>query len=141
MKVILDSNVVVAAFSSRGLCQSLFELCLDRYTIIISDHILSEISRILHKKFKMPREKVGAIVDYLNEFCECSDYEKLENAVCRDKDDDEILALAQSTKADYIITGDKDLLVLKNFDSIPIVPPRQFWDIARKEGTQESSDY
>ena len=137
MKVILDSNIVVAAFSSRGLCQSLFELCLDRYTIIISDHILTEISRVLHKKFKMPREKVEAIIDYLNEFCECVQYEKLENAVCRDKDDDEILALGQRIKADYIITGDKDLLVLKSFNSIPIVLPRESWNIARKEGTQD----
>ena len=137
MKIILDSNVIIAAFSSRGLCQSLFELCLDRHDIIISDHILSEISRILHKKFKMPRGKVEAIIDYLNELCECVDHEKLENAVCRDKDDDEILALSQSIKADYIITGDKDLLVLKSFNSIPIVLPREFWNIARKEGTQD----
>jgi putative PIN family toxin of toxin-antitoxin system len=137
MKVILDSNVIVAAFSSRGLCQSLFELCLDRHDIIISDQILSEISRILHKKFKMPREKIEAIIDYLNEFCEYVDYQKLENAVCRDKDDDEILALGLSIKADYIITGDKDLLVLKSFNSIPIVLPREFWNIVRKEGTQD----
>ncbi|MCP5107637.1 MAG: putative toxin-antitoxin system toxin component, PIN family [bacterium] len=133
MKIIPDSNVIVAAFSSRGLCHSLFELCLDRYEIIISNHILSEIYRILYEKFKMPHEKVEAINDYLKEFCECMDYEKLENPICRDKDDDEILALARSTKADYIITGDKDLQVLKNFDSIPIVSPREFWDIARKE--------
>lgn len=137
MKVILDSNVVVAAFSSRGLCQSLFELCLDRYDIIISNQILSEVFRILHKKLKMPHEKVEVIIDYLNEFCECVDYEKLEKTVCRDKDDDEILALGQSIKADYIITWDKDLLVLKSFNSIPIVLPREFWNIVRKEGTQD----
>jgi putative PIN family toxin of toxin-antitoxin system len=133
MKVILDSNIIVAAFSSRGLCQSLFELCIDRYEIIISNHILKEIYRILHEKFKMPREKVEAIIDYLNEFCECSIYEKLENEVCRDKDDDEISALAESTRADYIVSGDKDLLVLENFNMIPIVSPREFWNIARKE--------
>jgi len=133
MKVILDSNVIVAAFSSRGLCQSLFELCLDRFDIIVSDHILSEIFKILHKKFKMPREKVEAIIDYLNEFCECVDYKKLENAVCRDKDDDEILALGQCIRVDYIITGGQDLLVLKSFNSIPIVQPREFWNIARKQ--------
>jgi uncharacterized protein len=105
MKIILDSNVIIAAFSSRGLYQSLFELCLDRHDIIISDHIPAKISSILHKKFKMPREKVEAIINYLNEFCECVNYIKLENAVCRDKDDDEILALSQSTNADYIING------------------------------------
>jgi predicted nucleic acid-binding protein len=85
----------------------------------------------------MPSKKVEAIINYLNEFCECKDYEKLENAVCRDKDDDEILALSQSIRADYIITGDKDLLVLKSFNSTLIVLPREFWYIARQEGTQD----
>ncbi len=36
MKIVLDSNILVAAFATRGLCSSLLELCLDRYEIIIS---------------------------------------------------------------------------------------------------------
>ena len=92
MKVILDSNVIVAAFAARGLCHSLFELCLDRCRIIISEHILSEVYRILHEKFKMPRSRVDAVRAYLVEFCENAHYEKLKEPTCRDKDDDEILA-------------------------------------------------
>jgi putative PIN family toxin of toxin-antitoxin system len=133
MKIILDSNVIIAAFSSNGLCHSLFELCVTKYNIIISDHILSEVHRILHDKFKMPPKKVDEVIHYLKEFCNMQKYEKLKENVCRDKDDDEILALAKSASVDYIITGDKDLLILETFDSIPIISHWNFWQIAKTE--------
>ncbi len=132
MNLILDSNVIVSAFSSRGLCSSIFELCLDRYTIIISKFILSEVYKTLYNKYKMPQNNVDMIVEYLTEFCMVKDYEKFGKRVCRDKDDDEILALGESSKAKYIITGDKDLLILKKFHSIKILTPREFWEVVRK---------
>jgi len=46
--------------------------------------------------------------------------------VCRDPDDDNILAAAVSGKCDCIITGDKDLLVLKEYEGIDIFSPRDF---------------
>jgi predicted nucleic acid-binding protein len=42
--VVLDTNVLVAAFATRGLCQSVFELCLDRHTIAISDPLIQELT-------------------------------------------------------------------------------------------------
>ncbi len=133
MKIILDSNVIVAAFSARGLCHELFELCVDRFRIICSEHILSEISRCLLEKLGMPQKGVKEIIDYLRKFCESQPYDRLEESICRDKDDDEILALAISAGVDYIITGDKDLLILGDFQSIPVVSPRDFVNIIRKE--------
>lgn len=137
MQILLDSNVIIAAFSARGLCHALFELCVDRYRIILSDHILTEISRNLLEKFKIPRKIVTEIIDYLIESCEIHQYGQLEKSVCRDKDDDEILALARALAVDYIITGDQDLLVLGNFQSIPIVSPRDFWSIIKDGKTND----
>jgi len=131
MKIVLDSNIIIAAFSSRGLCASVFELCLDRYTIMISDFILSEVSRILQDRFKMPPTNVKTILNYLKEFCIVASYNKLQKRICRDPFDDEILALAISNGVDYIITGDKDLLDLKDYQSIKILSPRQFWTIVK----------
>jgi uncharacterized protein len=51
---------------------------------------------------------------------------RLESPVCRDPDDDNILAAAISGKCDCIITGDKDLLVLKQYEGIDIFTPRDF---------------
>ncbi len=134
MKVVLDSNIYIAAFSSHGLCSSLFELCLDSTTIIISDHIISEIYKIFSEKIKLPADKVNEIISYLKEKCKLISYKKLEKRVCRDEDDDNILALAKIGKVDYIITGDKDLLVLEKFGLIPIVGPRDFWNIVKEKG-------
>ena len=131
MKIVLDSNIIIAAFSSRGLCASVFELCLDRYTIMISDFILSEVSRILQNRFKMPPKNVKTIANYLKEYCVLTSYDKLPKRICRDPFDDEILALAITNGVDYIITGDKDLLDLKAYQSIKIISPRQFWTIVK----------
>jgi len=133
MKVVLDSNIYIAAFSSRGLCSSLFELCLDSTNIMISEHILSELSRAFIESIKLPLDKVNDIISYLREHCEVVDHKKLDNRFCRDIDDDNILALAKECKADYIITGDEDLLVLEIFESIPILRPRDFWNIIRNK--------
>ncbi len=133
MKVVLDTNIYIAAFAARGLCTSLFELCLDRIAVIISEHIISEVSKNLSKKIKLPSDKIDEIIEILREKCEVTDYKKLESKICRDADDDNILALAEYNKAEYIITGDEDLLVLEKFRSVPIMGPRGFWEILRKQ--------
>jgi len=135
MKIILDSNVIIAAFAGRGLFHSIFELCLDRYTVVISDHILSEVHKNLCKKLRMPKQKADRIVSFLNEFCIIEDYDKLKKKICRDKDDDEILGLAKSSEAQYIISGDQDMLILEQFEITKIVSPRQFWEIAKQSAT------
>jgi predicted nucleic acid-binding protein len=45
MRIVLDTNVIVAAFAARGLCADVFEVCLENHTIIISEFILSEVEK------------------------------------------------------------------------------------------------
>ena len=132
MIVVLDSNVIVAAFAGRGLCSSVFELCINKYTICISEHILTEVKKALTKKIKLPATKAAAINEYLQEFCQVNTYAPLCSPICRDSDDDNILALSVQSNADYIITGDTDLLEVKSFGEIPIISPRRFWEIAKQ---------
>jgi len=131
MKIVLDSNIIVAAYAGRGLCNSVFELCLDRYSVIISDFILKEVYRTLHNKLKMPIKNVQIIIDYLKEFCILSEYEKLKEIICRDKNDNDIIALTLSNNVGYLITGDNDLLVLKKYKNVKIISPRDFWVIVK----------
>jgi putative PIN family toxin of toxin-antitoxin system len=131
MRIILDTNVILAAFAGRGLAHTLFELCLEKHEIIISEHILSEIQKNLQKKLRMPKDKVLMITGYLKEFCTFSRYKTLDKDACRDIDDIKILGLAEVAKPDYIITGDSDLLVLRKFHSVPIITPREFWEISK----------
>ena len=131
MKVILDTNVIFSAFAARGLANAVFELCLDKHTIIMSEHILSELQRNLQKKLKMPRDKIQLIIEYLREFCFISDFKRLDRRICRDIDDVKILGLSERANPDYIITGDADLLALKEHHGVPIITPREFWEISK----------
>ena len=131
MRVILDTNVILAAFAGRGLANGVFELCLDKHEIILSEHILTELKKNLQKKLKMPEDKVQRIIEYLREFCTISHYKRLDRMVCRDAEDAKILGLSEVAEPDYIITGDSDLLSLKEFNSVPIITPREFWEISK----------
>ena len=129
MKIVLDSNVIIAAFAARGLCESVMEVCLSEHEIAISDHLLDEILRNLRLKLKLPTNIVDNIGELLREHATISIPAPLESDVCRDPDDIKILGLAVASNADYIVTGDKDLLVLKRFQGISILTPRSFSDI------------
>jgi len=132
MKIITDSNVIVAAFSSHGLCKSLFEFLIENHTIVISEYILQEVDRIFIKKFKMPKDKVDEIILFLRETALISDYSIPFKQISRDVNDDPILGICEKQNVDYILTGDKDLLVLKKYKNVRIVSPREIWSIFKK---------
>jgi len=129
MKIVLDANVIIAAFAARGLCESIMEVCLIEHKIVLSDDLLDEILRNLRLKIKLPTNIVDNIGELLREHSNISVPVPLASDVCRDPDDIKILGLAIASNSDYIVTGDKDLLVLKSFQGIPILNPRSFSDI------------
>ena len=57
MKVVLDTNVLVAAFAARGLCEAVFVVCLERHDRLISEHILKELRRHLTGTLKIPAKQ------------------------------------------------------------------------------------
>jgi uncharacterized protein len=61
----------------------------------------------------------------VRQLAEVIDPPPLTQPVCRDPDDDEVLALAIAAQADLIVSGDNDLLVLQQFRGIPILSPAQ----------------
>ncbi|HPJ39277.1 MAG TPA: putative toxin-antitoxin system toxin component, PIN family, partial [Spirochaetota bacterium] len=96
--------------------------------------ILREVSKNLEKKFRIPRKSINEVVAYLSEFCTILNCEKLPENVCRDRDDDGIISLAFQNAVKYIITGDKDLLVLEKYKMVRIITPREFWALSKKSG-------
>jgi len=126
MKIVLDANVVIAAFAARGLCDSILELCLHSHKIILSQELLDEILRNLRRKIKLPSWIIQDIERLLPEHALILSPVPLAADLCRDSDDIKILGLAVAANADFIVTGDKDLLALKEFKGVPIVAPRSF---------------
>jgi len=133
MKVVLDTNVIISSFATRGLCHSVFENCLDRFEIVISSTLTKEIRNALKIKLKLPKLFIEETLDYLSENATSVKINKLLSGICRDPKDDHIIGLADSAGANYIITGDQDLLILKKYGDTQIVTPRQFWQISKKQ--------
>jgi len=126
----LDSSVLVAAYISRaGVCASLLEDIQSFHEWVTSDFILGELSRKLRDKFQYPEDEVAEIREAIMTAAEFVTPEQLPGDVCRDPNDVPVLGTAVAGRADVIITGDKDLLVLTPFRGIPIVRPGESWNV------------
>jgi putative PIN family toxin of toxin-antitoxin system len=111
------------------MCESVFEHCLDRHEILVSDSLLDEIRRNLAKKVKLEQRTIEGIDRLLRENGTTLEPVKVFAKACRDADDLHVLGLAKAGHAEYIVTGDGDLLSLKRYESCRIVSPRQFWTL------------
>ena len=125
MRLLLDPNVQFAAFLSHGVCAGLYEEALLHAEIIVSEEILSELGEKLVSKGKLTKSEAAEVIDAVRSDAGVVGALPLDQTVCRDPDDDMVLGSALSGKADVIVTGDKDLLVLKSFRKIPILTPRE----------------
>ncbi|MFY9622264.1 MAG: putative toxin-antitoxin system toxin component, PIN family [Pyrinomonadaceae bacterium] len=126
MKIVLDTNVLIAALIARGVCHELLEHCVLRHSVFTSEFILSETQEKLAEKFGYTTELSSEAVSILRSRMRVVMPSKLEGQICRDPDDDNILAAALTANCDCIITGDEDLLILKRYEGIDILSPREF---------------
>ena len=128
MKAVFDTNVLIAAFLTEGICAKLLIRARRRdFDLILCDGILQEFKGVLIKKFATsPHETSEALIILSEAALEILGWTDSITPICRDSDDDLILVCARDVVADYIVTGDEDLLVLKNYEGISIVSPREF---------------
>ena len=133
MRVVFDSNVLIAAFATHGLFHSLFELCLRGHQIIVSDAILREVEQKLRQKIKVPAPIVRDVLAYLKKHCLLERPVPIPAGVCRDPKDSAILGLAVAVHAECLVSGDKDLLVLARYHESAILSPRQLYERLRRK--------
>ena len=127
MRVILDSNIFIAAVASRGLCEAVLELCLERHSLISGEGILGEVDDKLRTKLKVPARVAAEYMKFQRQNVELVKPEKVDPKACRDPNDLMVLGLVSPGKAQAIVTGDKDLLALETFKGASIMTPRAFW--------------
>jgi putative PIN family toxin of toxin-antitoxin system len=132
MKLFFDTNVIIAAFISRGTCAQLLEYCLGEHSLFISEQVIDELNANLLKKFKFSKESVSQTIQFLKNNFTILKTVKIPNKICSDSSDNSILGSAQFGKVDFVISGDKDLLTLEDFEGIPIISPSLFWKYERK---------
>jgi uncharacterized protein len=131
MRAVLDTNVLLSGLLWRGPSYALLEQVRSgALAMISSPELLAELAQVL------ARPKFDAIINRSHSsreqmlvevrmLAEVVDPPPLAQPVCRDPDDDAVLALAMAAKADLMISGDDDLLSIQRFEGIPIVSPAQ----------------
>ena len=129
MRLVFDTNVVVSAALLVGsVPRQAFDQALDDGRILISVPVLLELAEVLSRKklnkYLLEEERMRFLVALLKE----AELVEINEVVteCRDVKDNKFLELAVSGKADCIVSGDEDLLLLNPFRGIPVLTPREF---------------
>jgi putative PIN family toxin of toxin-antitoxin system len=131
VRVFLDTNVLVSAFASRGLCAEVLELVLQDHDLILGRNVLRELDKALRQKVKLSATRSAEIVDFIgNEATQVVDGAQPAMASV-DAADALVLGEALAGKAGAFVTGDAALLRLTAVGALAIVSPRRFWEILR----------
>jgi len=133
VKVVLDANVLVAAFAVRGLCEAVYQACLAEHQVVASEYLLREVRRALRGKLKLGAGHAGEIVALIRESALIVRPAEVEADACRDPQDLPVLGTLLAGQADCLVTGDQDLLALGRSHSVPILSPRAFHGWLRGE--------
>ena len=131
MRVCVDTNVLVAAFATRGLCADVLRTVLAEHDLVVGEVMLTELRRTLATKLKVPSDRIDAVEALLRTVPVIPKPAKPSTVAIRDPADRWILATAVAGAADVLVTGDCDLLAVVADAPIPILAPRAFWELLR----------
>jgi len=128
MRVFLDTNVLVSAVATRGLCADVLREILVSHQLVVAAPLIAELTHILRTKIGIPQEIISDFVKVLTQDSILSENTELTNIDINDKDDILILSTALNGNAELFVTGDNELLELGKIQSMRIVSPRKFWE-------------
>ena len=126
-KVVLDTNVVVSGFLNPGKCRQILDLAVRRQILVASSpNLEAELIRVLRDKLAYSQaELMQAVVTYREVVCQTV-FPQKRLRVVRDQADNRVVEVAVEARADVVVTGDKDLLVLKEYKGIRMVLPGDY---------------
>lgn len=129
MRIVFDTNVIVsAALLAGSVPRQAFDKALEEGKVLISVQALLELAEVFGRekfdKYLLEEERMRFLVGLLKEAELVEVIEEVTD--CRDVKDNKFLELAIAGKADCIVSGDDDLLVLNPFRGIPILNPKDF---------------
>ena len=131
MRVFLDTNVLVAALATRGLCADVMRLVLTEHELITGEVVLAELQEVLTDRIKLPAATVAEALTLLRAQEVVPRPSQPADLPLRDTDDRWILASAMDGRADVLVTGDNDLLSVAASAPVQILNPRGLWELLR----------
>lgn len=130
MKALFDTNVVVSAFATEGLCSKiLLRAGRGEFELHTCPFILGELKEKLRGKLSFTNAEVKEALSLIRDISAAVDPDSAGievRGICKDRDDDKVLACAVAAGVDCIVTGDKELLGLGSYKGIRIMSPRDF---------------
>jgi len=128
MKLVPDANVFISAFYWGGNPQRIIDRIIEGTDkLYTSNEILDEVAAVMARpKFKSAPETIDRYVRAIEKIGKKIFIPGNITGICRDEDDDDKIECAVLCGADYIITGDDDLLTLKNYQHIKIVTIKEY---------------
>jgi uncharacterized protein len=130
LRVVLDTNVLVSGLAYPGSVPGRIVSVWRQggLDVVLSRYILDEMSRVLPRltRVGLGSDEIRDLVDSFMFLADIVDPDGGRDASLRDPADQQVLGTFLASKADYLITGDKDLLALA--EKYPIVTPGMFWE-------------
>jgi putative PIN family toxin of toxin-antitoxin system len=129
LRVVLDTNVLVSALaypeSIPGNIVSIWRH--GGIDVVLSRHILDEVARLVPRlsRVQLSSSETQDLIDTLMFLADVIEPDAAQEPTLRNPGDQQVLGTLRASRAEYLITGDKDLLVLAN--KYPIVTPATFW--------------
>ncbi len=131
MKVFFDTNVLVSAFATRGLCADVLNLVLAEHELVVGETVLDELREVLTSKLRISSDVADEAVAFLRGQAIVIRDAPLLDVTLRDATDMPILSEAVAAEADVLVTGDRDLLEVDKPVPVRILSPRGFWEDLR----------
>lgn len=128
MRVFLDTNVLISALATRGLCAELYERLLMEHEVIIGEPVITEVLNIMRRKFRAGNELLATVEAELRLLEVIPAQLAAPKLPIKDREDPWIIACALAAKADCFVTGDAELLGLKKVKKMPMLSPRTCWE-------------
>lgn len=128
LKVVIDTNVFISGIVFGGTPRKIIDAWITKqYIFCLSPELKAKILIKLEKKFSLPQEAMSKIKEALDTYSQ--KYIPIQKVtLCKDPQDNFLLELAEEAKADYLVSGDKLVLAMKDYKNTKIISPREFFD-------------
>ena len=130
MRVFLDTNVVVSAVATRGLCADLLVVLLAEHDLVLGETVLTELHQVLARKIRLPKETIRELDAFLRAQATVVPAATGAAHPSLDSADARVLAEAAAGGADVLVTGDRVLLGISDAP-LEVVSPRGLWERLR----------
>lgn len=131
MIVCFDTNILVSAIATRGICADIVNAALAEHRLVVGVTVLSELRQVLLAKLRLPAAAANEMDAFLRLHATViSEAPPLEFREL-DQNDRAVLAEAIAGQADVLVTGDQDLLRVAARAPFKILSPRGFWELLR----------